>query len=414
MMNSYTAASPWLVFLLVLSLIVLADMVLTAALLARRGTRPAGVVLLLLNLLMVPAVGAALVFSARVETRRQEARIDMQRAEAAARHARLELLPTPHDSPPGAGQSAAPAAGGENRPGVLGAVGRSMIRGATQPRVPPAPRAARESTKVLEAMGKAVRAAMARNRKPSVAAPDDTTAEAAPAETPAPPLKPEPKPEAPGTEHPGADVADSDLRAAFERWLAARSDAAVSQLRAEFEWWLASGGPSAPAPGPGAAPAPAKPKPAWVDSEPGVIDGDYHTKVVVGPYATAEECEEALDAALQKAAADYAEKYLGPGGSRGLAFAPGEMRERLVAGTWDEVQVHDFPDIGPKPMIHRHALLRFDRDVKDQIRRQHRAAVVEGRLRKVGVGAAATLAILGLAFVFLKSKCPRQANPTAS
>ncbi len=383
-----------------LALALLGGLVLVVMLAAHQRTRPLGIGLLVAGVLACPVLLAAVwLFAAKgaahqAKWAEQEAAsraMDEQAAFEASRRIELQTasVTTPEASPGPAAKAGTAKAQAEKQGRLLPAVGRSIVQSAGELRVSPAPRPARQTTTVIEATAKAIGQSLARDRKRPEPAPAEKPASKPPEEKPTPPAE--------------SELTTTEiLRADFERWLASRSDAAVAQLRAEFEGWLAAGGHAPPA-----ATTPAAPRPAWVDAEPGLVDGDYQTKVMVGPYATEEECDEALTPALQQAVSDYAERYLGSGGSRGLRITP-DLRQHLVAQVWEDVQMTDFgPEIGPKPMIRRYALLRFAHGVKDEIRAQHRAAVVEKRLWFLGYGMAGVLGLLGLTFAYLKTSMAR-------
>jgi type II secretory pathway pseudopilin PulG len=140
---------------------------------------------------------------------------------------------------------------------------------------------------------------------------------------------------------------------------------------------------------------PPKP-PAWVDAEPGMVDGAYQITAMVGPFATRQECDEAQPQALEEVAAQYVDQRLGRGVLRWLRPSPEYLRRHVVAATWEEERMTDFgPDIGRKPMLRRYVLLSFNKDVRDELTRR-------GRLCYAGYGLAAMLAALGLAFAYLK------------
>lgn len=144
-------------------------------------------------------------------------------------------------------------------------------------------------------------------------------------------------------------------------------------------------------------------RPPWVDAEPGLVDGDYQMTATVGPFATRQECDDAQPAALQEAASDYVERFLGPDAPRSVRLSPELLAKNVVADVWEEQRTTDFgPDIGRKPMIRRYVLLKFDRRVNEELKQQERNAVVQRRLRAAGVGMAAILGALALAFAYLK------------
>ena len=154
---------------------------------------------------------------------------------------------------------------------------------------------------------------------------------------------------------------------------------------------------------PGTGVADAAARPAWVDAEPGVVNGDYQMPAMVGPFATQQECDDAQPKAIGEVADDYIKRYLGPGGSRGVRLSPEFLQEHVVTDTWEEQRMTDFgAGIGSKPMIRRYVLLRFDREVNGELKRQQHRAMVQRRLRATAFGLAGILGALALTFAYLK------------
>ena len=147
---------------------------------------------------------------------------------------------------------------------------------------------------------------------------------------------------------------------------------------------------------PGSGPAGAPPRPAWVDAEPGMVGEVYRMTAMVGPFATRQECDEAQPDALREVAADYLDKYVGPAPPYSVRVSPEFLQEKVVTETWEEERMTDFgPGIGTRPMIRRYVLLEFTKEVQNELKRQQ-------RLWYTGYGLAGVLAVLGLAFAYLK------------
>ncbi len=413
-----------LIIVAVLGLVFMGGLVLAVSLLAHRKTRPVGFALLGVGVIVVLAgflVTAPLLYlrsegSAEM-VRRYHAHSEAKvHAGLAARRMSVEESPVGETSDEVGGEtsgrtaraSGSPSGASKPASGVLPAVGQSLARGASVATAADSAPTTGRATRILAATSKALAKALEEQSRRSRRGPSGSRPAKPPKEE-----TPENKPESLA----GPVDVPVSLRDEFERWVEARTEATMSELRTEFDAWLETTGRR-----PAGGLAPLRGAPAWVTAEDlglidraeeldridgdrdlGLIVGDYCARVSVGPYATGAECDEALGPALQQAVADYAERYFGPGGSAGLHLPPGLLRDELVVATWDETQVTDFgPEMGPRPMIHRYALLRFDQPVKEDLRRMHHRAVVDRRLWKVGFGLAGVLGTLGVALGLLK------------
>ncbi len=142
---------------------------------------------------------------------------------------------------------------------------------------------------------------------------------------------------------------------------------------------------------------PAKTRPAWVDAPPHVVGGAYQTSITVGPYTTRGECDARLPEAVQESVDRYVETWLEADTTDPVRLPGDYLRQQLVKDQWEETRQYS---VGP--MIQLHALLRFDRQVKDRILEERRRTVVAGRLWLTGSAVLAALALLAALYGYLK------------
>jgi hypothetical protein len=168
----------------------------------------------------------------------------------------------------------------------------------------------------------------------------------------------------------------------------------------------ADGGPSERSPsdgsvsgGPGAASSAAsEDRPPWVDRTPGRTDqGNYEMVAVVGPFTTREECDQALPAALEKAATAYAEKYLGAAAAARLDLSPALLRRHLIADRFEE---RIEASVGP--MVQLHVLLQFDDVFNNVLKERWHRVRVQQRIAGVGLLMGLTLSLIFVAFAYLR------------
>ncbi len=137
-------------------------------------------------------------------------------------------------------------------------------------------------------------------------------------------------------------------------------------------------------------------RPAWVDAEPGTVDGAYQVVVEVGPYKTAEGCDLEQPAKLQVALNQYVQRFIGPAAVRHVRFDP-TLYEQVVKETWEETG-----EFTVGPMLHRYLLLRFDNKAMRLIEDQYRQVIVQSRVWYTGLGLTGIVLLLGVAFTVLK------------
>jgi len=192
------------------------------------------------------------------------------------------------------------------------------------------------------------------------------------------------------------------LREEFRRWLTFRSEALFSQLQTEFERWLALRGSESLSGN-----SSQQRYPDWVDAPAGVIDGEYWQTVKAGPYAALEDCQAELRNEIQKAVASYAQKRFDASAGY-VSWDIESLLPQILADQWQQTRLIEIsPTVGRKPMIWLYGRLRFTRQVQEEIYRQYRRAVIDGRLRKLAGGMAGLLLLLGMSYGVLRLQCNR-------
>jgi hypothetical protein len=183
----------------------------------------------------------------------------------------------------------------------------------------------------------------------------------------------------------------------------ARPSAPPEKARADS---LAAGAPAGSSSAKKPAGAASASRPAWVDQQTGVVDGIYRAMVTVGPYKTWEECQHELDAKLREPVDEYVDRRFGPGAAERLRVSPDFIRRNLKKAEWVEHRVSPTPAIGP--MVQYYVRLDFDQPATGQLEDQWRRVQVADRIHTGGVGVAALLLVLSVAYVYLKADIATQ------
>ncbi len=152
-----------------------------------------------------------------------------------------------------------------------------------------------------------------------------------------------------------------------------------------------------------AAPAAKPPKdpthdrPAWLDSPQGRTPYGYGKTIVVGPFSTRDECNQALPGALQAAVADYVERYLGREAKWQVRLANDYIHDKMIRGEWEETK-----QTGVGLMKQLHVRLAFTSRTNELLKQKWHEAQVEQRVLYAGMGLAGVLFVLLLAYGVLK------------
>lgn len=120
--------------------------------------------------------------------------------------------------------------------------------------------------------------------------------------------------------------------------------------------------------------------------------------ISVGPYTSRAECDAQLPDALQKALDQYVEACLGDQTFEEVRLPGEELWKKIVKNLWQETRQYS---VGP--MIQLHALLEFDREIKDRVLDVHRQAVINRRLQGIAVWTSLGLSVLAVMFGYLKT-----------
>ena len=153
-----------------------------------------------------------------------------------------------------------------------------------------------------------------------------------------------------------------------------------------------------PAEAPAAPLPPAKKRPAWVDEPAHMLGDTYQTTIVVGPYATPQECDDELPGELHKALHRYIETYVGrPAAAQPVTLPDDFLRDEVVKSKWEEVVPSS---VGPMKQLY--VLLQFDRKVKSRIMDECQRSVIAGRLWMAGSGLAVILWLLAVMYGYLR------------
>jgi hypothetical protein len=145
-------------------------------------------------------------------------------------------------------------------------------------------------------------------------------------------------------------------------------------------------------------PAPRAPRPDWVEAPPRRVGGAYEIAVATDPFATRLECEARLPQALERAVAQYAAVYLADEEAASQIRLPLDfLRTKVVAEEWEEPF-----ESSVGPMVRIHALRRCDRAANARIDEAWQRRVVEARLWGLGTTLCGLLAMLAVAWGYVR------------
>ena len=170
----------------------------------------------------------------------------------------------------------------------------------------------------------------------------------------------------------------------------------LGQALADEEQILAARSTTAAEAGPSPSSRP-RTRPAWVNAPPQLVGDAYQMSIAVGPYTTRAECDAKLPEALQEALGHYVDVCLGDQAVDDIRLPADYLRQQLVKAQWEETR-----QLSVGPMIWLHVLLQFDRKIKDRILEEHRQAIIGQRLHAAATWSAIGLALLTVAFGYLK------------
>ncbi len=143
--------------------------------------------------------------------------------------------------------------------------------------------------------------------------------------------------------------------------------------------------------------SPGSARPAWVDRGQRVEDGVYQVAVESDPRQTAWESDRALAKKIEEAVDEFAAVYLGEEAASEVRLPQDYVDAKVVQERWSEKR-----NTSVGQMIVLHALLKFDREVKDRIDRVRREALAARRLWYTGGGLGGVLLLLSVVYGYLK------------
>ncbi len=143
--------------------------------------------------------------------------------------------------------------------------------------------------------------------------------------------------------------------------------------------------------------APSSKRPEWLDRP---VESTYQKVATAGPYSTRAECEDRFDDVLDTKVREFLRDYFRDEGEEASAVIelPADfVRSRVVKEEFAETLNTSFG-----PMVQVHALLHFDRDVRDWFDHQWNQVRVYRRLWQFGLALASALMLLAVVYGYLK------------
>ena len=142
-------------------------------------------------------------------------------------------------------------------------------------------------------------------------------------------------------------------------------------------------------------------RPDWVESTP-IVDSGKVDRIAVssGPWVLRRESVKALDAEIKLAADQYINEQVGnDAAATMLRYDVSTLKRRVIGQgqTFEEVI-----EVSVGPMHQMHALLEFDPAFRQEVNARWGNIVATSRLLQTGLGAAAVLGLLGVAFGYLR------------
>ncbi|MBN2294675.1 MAG: hypothetical protein JXM70_19760 [Pirellulales bacterium] len=146
-------------------------------------------------------------------------------------------------------------------------------------------------------------------------------------------------------------------------------------------------------------PSPDKKRPDWVETSPQKVGDGYQMVVMVGPYMTRLECDQAMNGQLAGAVSEYAELYLGREAAGKATLPPSFLRDHVIKEQWEET--YESKAVG-RPMVQVHVRLVFDARTNTELKENYRRAVIQERLWIAGLGLGVILIVMTGCFAVLK------------
>ncbi len=135
--------------------------------------------------------------------------------------------------------------------------------------------------------------------------------------------------------------------------------------------------------------------PAWVSEGPHQLDGTYYETLEAGPFATREECLQALGPRLEKSVAEFVELHLTSAPGQSITLDRSELWE-LVRQVW-----YERVDSSVGPMLTLHAQLGLDRKAQARLAQRWRDSESSTRMHIAWLVGSAVLTLLAATYVYL-------------
>jgi hypothetical protein len=158
--------------------------------------------------------------------------------------------------------------------------------------------------------------------------------------------------------------------------------------------------PAVVAEGPAAGPKepPSSPRPKWLDEPLKTSERVYEVVVTAGPWDTRADCEASLPDAIERGVHQFITQYLGEEAAGRIRLPMDYVNAEVLKEQYAETV--DSPSFGR--MTRLHALLQFDRKVKDRVRKEWDRLQLEQRLLYAGGGLGGLLLLLSVVYGYLK------------
>jgi len=150
---------------------------------------------------------------------------------------------------------------------------------------------------------------------------------------------------------------------------------------------------------------PSSPRPEWLDRPTRVSGGVYEAVVTAGPWDTRADCDASLPDAVERGVDQFVTQYLGEEAAGQIRLPMDYVNAEILKERYAETV--DSPSFGR--MTRLHALLQFDRKVKDRIdqewsgvQKEWARIRMERRLVYAGGGLAGILLLLSVVYGYLK------------
>jgi len=143
---------------------------------------------------------------------------------------------------------------------------------------------------------------------------------------------------------------------------------------------------------------PSSPRPEWLDRPARVSEGVYEVVVTAGPWDTRADCDASLPDAVERGVQQFITQYLGEEAAGRISLPVDYVNAEILKEKYPETV--DSPSFGR--MTRLHALLQFDREVKDRVRDDWARVQREQRLVYAGGGLGGLLLLLSVVYGYLK------------